>query len=81
MAKKKQGRPKKKPGQGRDELLQVRITPAEKRAFSESAELCGQDVSVWVRDALRRAAQAKFAESGREDPFSTSKIQPVGHNT
>jgi hypothetical protein len=80
MAKKKQGRPKKKPGQGRDELLQVRTTTAEKRAFSRAAELCGQAVSVWARDALRRAAQAKLVESGEGDPFSSLQKGIAGHN-
>lgn len=81
MAKKKQGRPKKKPGQGREELLQVRLTAVEKQGFSDAAELCGQDVSVWVRDVLRRAAQAKLGESDGGNPFSPSKTDSVGHNS
>jgi hypothetical protein len=70
MGKKKQGRPKKKPGLGRDELLQVRVTTAEKEVFVDVAESCGQETSVWVRDVLRRAAQAKMQECGKPDPFS-----------
>lgn len=69
MAKKSQGRPKKKPGQGRDELLQVRLTPAEKQGFSEAAELCGQELSVWVRDVLRRAAGEEMRKRDKPNPF------------
>ena len=73
MRKKKQGRPKKKAGLGRDELLQVRITSAEKAIFAEVSELCGQDISVWVRDVLRQAALTKMQENGNSNLFSDSK--------
>ena len=68
----KQGRPKKKPAIRRGELLQVRVQPAEKQAFADAAALCGQDVSVWVRDQLRRAAREKLLEGGQGDPFSVA---------
>jgi hypothetical protein len=69
---KKRGRPTKRPPARRGELLQVRLQPLEKQVFADAAELCGQDVSVWVRDVLRRAAREKIVEVGRGDPFSAT---------
>jgi hypothetical protein len=65
MAKKHQ--PPKK--QGRDKLLQVRVTDAEKLAFTAVADLNGQTVSVWIRDVARRAAQAELEAKGRSVAF------------
>jgi hypothetical protein len=72
MGKKKQGRPNKKAGLGRDELLQVRVTAAEKSVFADAAEMCGMETSVWVRDVLRRAARERIVEGGQPDPFSVA---------
>jgi hypothetical protein len=69
--KKERGRPKKKPGQGKDELLQIRLSALEKQVFSSVAEIDGESVSVWARRELRRAAQRKIQENGGTDPFST----------
>lgn len=70
---KKRGRPKKKAAARRSVLLQVRLQPVESEVFEGAATLCGQAVSVWVRDVLRRAAREKFRESGRADPFSAGQ--------
>ncbi len=65
----KQGRPRKPPDKLKGELLQVRLETAEKQRFAEAAGLVGQELSVWVRDQLRRATRQTFAEFGRNDPF------------
>jgi hypothetical protein len=72
-SKRKQGRPRKAPEKVKGELLQIRMTTAEKQAFANAAELAGHDLSVWVRDQLRRAARQVFAEFGRSDPFLSGK--------
>jgi hypothetical protein len=68
----KQGRPPKPPERAKAERLQIRVEPAEKLAFFEAASLVGQDVSVWVRDQLRRAARIALQDSGRPVPFLPS---------
>ena len=68
-AKRQQGRPCKPPDKRKGELLQVRLETAEKQYFADAAELVGQELSVWVRDQLRRAARQLFSEFGKNDPF------------
>jgi len=50
----KGGRPKK--SLKREEILNIRLQPLEKKAFSDAAKLAGIDVSAWVRERLRRSA-------------------------
>jgi len=66
------GRPRKSPDKLKAGSMLVRLEVVEKQAFTEAAELCGQALSVWVRDVLRRAAEMKLRESGRKSPFSSS---------
>jgi uncharacterized protein (DUF1778 family) len=49
--------------------MQTRLTPAEQKAFADAAELDGKEVSVWVRDRLRRLAQEELLKAGKSDPF------------
>jgi hypothetical protein len=69
IMKKKRGAPKKLKAQAKGQLMQVRVSSAEKQAFFEAASLCGQQLSVWARDQLRYAAQIKLQEMGRAIPF------------
>jgi hypothetical protein len=48
------GRPEKAVKRG--EILNIRLEPLEKQAFTDAALLAGLDVSAWVRERLRRAA-------------------------
>lgn len=66
----KRGRPPKRAGVGKTLLMQIRVAPAEKQAFTEAADLDGQQLSVWVRDVLRRAARERLREADRLDPFA-----------
>ena len=63
------GRPKAPVGKARSKLMQTRLTPAEQKAFADAAELDGKEVSVWVRDRLRRLAQEELLKAGKSDPF------------
>ncbi len=75
MAKKRaaRGRPRKPAGTGKSLLMQVRVSVLEKQVFSEVAEMLGEQLSVWVRQTLRRVAQAEMTGRGKPDPFSASK--------
>jgi hypothetical protein len=72
MEKKKRGRPNNAAGRGKEYLLQVRLSAAEKAGFAEAAALSGEALSVWVRSALRQAAQVKLREHGHAVPFFPS---------
>lgn len=72
----KQGRPKKPPDQVKGTLLQVRLDAAEKQGFADAARLAGQEISVWVRAELRRAAQKALEEHGQAVPFLPAKAGP-----
>jgi hypothetical protein len=67
--KKKTGRPRKSPSKSLNRTLQFRLTDAEKQAFSEAAELSGQEVSVWIRDRLRRLSRQELETVGRPVAF------------
>ena len=69
----KRGAPKKPSSQAKGELLQIRLSAAEKQAFSDAATLAGQALSVWIRDQLRRVSQQRLQEAGRAVPFLESK--------
>ena len=45
----KRGRPRKAPGEGRDEGFYVRLTMAELHAIRQSARRAGFSVSAWIR--------------------------------
>jgi hypothetical protein len=70
---KKQGRPPKADGVGKTVLMQVRLSPIEKAAFVAAAQVSGEELSVWVRQRLRRAARNEMKAAGRGDPFSTTQ--------
>ena len=50
-------RPKKKKGESRDKLMQVRVQDSEYTDFKNAAEKVGLDLSSWVRVKLRYAAR------------------------
>jgi hypothetical protein len=73
MKKKKPGRPKKDKDLKLGLLLQVRLSADEKASFVEAAAISGQNVSVWARDQLRRAARLTLEEVGRPVAFLASR--------
>jgi uncharacterized protein (DUF1778 family) len=57
MEKRKRGRPPKDPEALRGEVYQLRLTDAEREAYSGAAEAAGQKLSEWMRAVLTRAAK------------------------
>lgn len=55
---KKVGRPKLPKGNAKAEMLRVRATPDELRAFDKAAKASNQKRSEWIRSTLNAAAQA-----------------------
>ena len=53
----------------RDELIKVRTTPAEKKAFEKASDLAGLSLSAWVRERLRRTAIRELTEAGVQIAF------------
>jgi len=51
------------------ELLQLRIRPSEKEAFSDAASIAGISVSAWVRERLRLVAIRELEDAGRKIAF------------
>lgn len=55
---KKVGRPALPKGSAKAEMLRVRATPDELRAFDRAAKASNQKRSEWIRSTLNAAAQA-----------------------
>ena len=51
------GRPKLPKGNARAEMLRVRATPDELKAFDKAAKARNQKRSEWIRSTLNAAAQ------------------------
>jgi hypothetical protein len=67
--KKTSGQRRKDPRRAKSQLFQMRLSPAEKRAFSRAAELDGKTLSGWVSDRLRRLARQEITAAMLPDPF------------
>ncbi|HEV3259915.1 MAG TPA: DUF1778 domain-containing protein [Gemmataceae bacterium] len=67
--KKKRGAPKKPPEKAKADLLQIRVSPAEKQAFQLAAEIDGKKMSEWIRDRLRRESRQEIEQAGLPVPF------------
>lgn len=55
------------------EIVQIRVTDAEKRGFQAAADLAGIPLSSWVRERLRLAAIRDLESAGHKIPF----IEPI----
>jgi predicted HicB family RNase H-like nuclease len=53
----KVGRPKMPKGEAKAIVLQSRVQPAEKNAYTRAAKAQGKDLSTWVRDTLNAAVR------------------------
>jgi hypothetical protein len=58
------------------QVLQIRLTEAEKQGFVDAAALAGIPMSSWVRERLRLAAIRELESAGRKIPF----IAPIHLN-
>lgn len=65
--KRKRGRPSK--AVTRADVLQIRLEPLEKKAFTDAAMLSGLGVSAWVRERLRRAAMKELEDAAMPIAF------------
>jgi uncharacterized protein (DUF1778 family) len=67
---KKRGRPSGSiTGEAKGELMQIRVSAAEKETFAAAAALDGKDLSEWVRDRLRRLSRQELEHAGRAVAF------------
>ena len=60
---KRRGRPLKPAQAKREQRLDLRVSEAEKNAFRLAAESSQQDLSVWIRIQLHRAAADVLGEN------------------
>jgi hypothetical protein len=51
------------------EVVQIRVRPSEKSAFTLAAEIAGISLSAWVRERLRQTAARELESAGRKIPF------------
>ncbi len=49
------GQPRKSPDRVRSEMLQLRLTVGERKAYEQAAKKTGLSVSEWIRDCLSKA--------------------------
>lgn len=56
-------------GMKKEKMLQVRLSEAEKAAFTEAAKIAGLRLSAWVCERLRLAARTELPEVGRPVAF------------
>ena len=55
------------------QVLQIRLSSAEKQGFQAAAGLAGIPLSSWVRERLRLAAIRDLESAGQKIPF----VEPV----
>lgn len=72
MKKRRMGRPPKAAGEAREYRMQVRLEETERQGFTDAARISGQELSVWVRDRLRRIAREELEHAGLDVPFSAT---------
>ncbi len=60
-------------GMTKAQVLQIRLTDAEKRGFQAAASLAGIPLSSWVRERLRLAAIRDLESVGQKIPF----VEPI----
>lgn len=57
----------------KEQVLQIRLTDAEKQGFLAAANLAGIPLSSWVRERLRLAAIRDLESAGQKIPF----VEPI----
>ncbi len=57
----------------KEQVLQIRLTEAEKEGFEAAADLAGIPLSSWVRERLRLAAIRDLESAGQQIPF----VKPI----
>lgn len=54
---KKAGRPKLPKGHAKGHMLRMRLNDADRKLFTKAAQANDQNLSAWIRDTLRAAAE------------------------
>jgi hypothetical protein len=62
------GRPRKNPGERKDDDLRIPMTTDQKRLVAEAAQLDHMDMAAWARPILIRMAESRIAEARGETP-------------
>jgi hypothetical protein len=55
------------------QVIQIRVSDAEKQGFAAAADLAGIPLSSWVRERLRLAAIRDLESAGQRIPF----VKPI----
>ena len=76
----KRGRPPKLAVEKREERLDLRVNAAEKAAFKLAAENSDQDLSVWIRVQLHRAASEQLTEVAGSKPANLDGVEDGQHD-
>jgi hypothetical protein len=66
---KKRGRPKGKKKDSREVHLDIRLFGHEKTGFAQAARIAGLTLSDWIRQRLRRDANAEVVAAGQPPIF------------
>ena len=53
----------------KSQFIKIRLTPEEKQAFQQAAELAGIALSAWMRERLRLMAIRELEGAGYSIPF------------
>jgi hypothetical protein len=60
-------------GMAKAQVIQIRVSAAEKQGFAAAADLAGIPLSSWVRERLRLAAIRDLEGAGQRIPF----VEPI----
>ena len=69
------GRPQK--SRRLSEYLEIRLEPAEKKAFKDAADVAGIPLSVWIRERLRQVAIKDLEAIGHPIAFLQCSSEQV----
>ena len=65
----KRGRPKNPDDLVKRRVVQIRLSEAEKQAFSDAAKNSGLSLSSWARERLIKAAREDLRKAKKDDVF------------
>lgn len=82
----KRGRPRKDQRWRKCERVDLRVDAAEKEAFQLAADRANQELSVWIRMQLHRAAESELSSAspikavGEQTPVARDRVENVGND-
>ncbi len=65
----KRGRPKNPDSLVKRRVVQIRLSEAEKQAFSDAAKISGLSLSSWARERLRKTAREDLRKAKKDGDF------------